>query len=147
MPMSTKKAKPERFVLDCSVTVSWFFEDEVDAYAGSIEDSLASVVAVVPALWRLEVLNALLVGERRGRTTEAKATAFLTLLRSLAIEEDDETSLRAWHETLRVARTHGLSAYDAAYLELAMRRGLALATLDARMKTAASAVGIAMFKP
>jgi predicted nucleic acid-binding protein len=147
--MGKKKArsKPGAFVLDCSVTVSWFFEDEADAHAEAVEDSLATAVAIVPALWPLEVANALLMGERRGRTTEAKASAFLILLRSLPIEMDDETGLRAWRESLHLARAHGLSVYDAAYLELALRRGLPLATLDSKLKTAAATVGVTEFKP
>jgi predicted nucleic acid-binding protein len=141
------KSKSGAFVLDCSVTVSWFFEDEVDAHAEAVEDSLASAVAMVPALWPLEVANALLMGERRGRTTEAKTSAFLTLLRSLPIEMDDETGLRSWRESFHLARAHGLSVYDAAYLELALRRGLPLATLDTKLKTAAATVGVKEFKP
>jgi predicted nucleic acid-binding protein len=141
------KARPNRFVLDCSVTLAWFFEDETNAYAEAVEDSLLSAVAVVPALWPLEVGNALLVGERRGRTTEAKVSAFLTLLKSLPIEQDDETALRSWHESLTLARAHRLSVYDSAYLELALRRGLPLATFDQKLKAAAAIVGIAEFTP
>ena len=140
------KAKPAAFVLDGSVTVSWFFEDEADAYAESVEDALAAAVAVVPSLWALEVANALLVGERRKRTTEAKVTQFLSLLKSLPIEIDDETLARAWQETLHLARAHNLSVYDAAYLELAVRHALPLATLDDKLKAAATAVGVAEYK-
>jgi predicted nucleic acid-binding protein len=78
--MERKRSKTVEFVLDCSVTVSWFFEDEADAYAEAVEDSLATARAVVPALWPLEVASALLMGERRKRTTEAKVATFLTLL-------------------------------------------------------------------
>jgi predicted nucleic acid-binding protein len=141
------KARPDRFVLDCSVTLAWFFEDETNAYAEAVEDSLLSAVAVVPALWPLEVANALLVGERRGRTTEAKVSAFLTLLKSLPIATDDETALRSWNESLHLARARRLSVYDAAYLELALRRGLPLATFDQKLKAAAAVVGIAEFTP
>jgi predicted nucleic acid-binding protein len=146
--MARKKGKPRRrvFVLDCSITLAWFFEDEANAYAEAVEDSLAEASAVVPALWSLEVANGLLVGERRRRTTEAKVTQFLTLLRSLPITADDETAARAWQDTLPLARAHELSAYDAAYLELAMRRGLPLATLDEDL-AAAEAVGVARYEP
>ena len=145
--MAKKKAKRGEFVVDCSVTVAWFFEDEADAYAEAVEDSLASATAVVPSLWRLEVANALLMGERRKRTTEAKVTQFLVLLSALPINVDDETDARAWSDTLSLARAHDLSVYDAAYLELARRRDLPLATLDASLKAAAKKIGIAEYKP
>jgi predicted nucleic acid-binding protein len=143
--MAKKKAKRTEFVLDCSVTVSWFFEDEADAYAEAVADSLVSATAVVPALWHLEVANVLLVGERRKRATTAKVAQFLTLLRALPITTDGETHSRAWTDTLNLARTHGLSAYDAAYLELAVRRGLPLATLDNELKAAAKAAGVPLY--
>jgi predicted nucleic acid-binding protein len=147
--MGKKKGKVTAgaFVLDGSVTVAWFFEDEADAYAEAVEDALASAAAVVPALWPLEVANALLVGERRRRTTEAKVTQFLPLLKALPITTDDETAARAWQESLYLARAHNLSVYDAAYLELALRRGLPLATLDGKLKAAAAAVGVAEYTP
>ena len=147
--MSKKKgkAKPRTFVLDCSLTVAWFFEDETNAYAEAVEDSLEGAMAVAPSLWPLEVANALLVGERRKRATEAKAATFLVLLQSLPITIDDETATRAWRESLHLARAHQLSVYDAAYLELALRRGLPLATLDGKLKAAAAAVGVAEYTP
>jgi len=143
--MGKKKAAPEAFVLDCSVTVAWFFEDEADAYAEGIEDALASGTALVPSLWPLEVGNALLMGERRKRATEAKVTQFLALLRSLPIAVDDETTARAWSNVLNLARSQRLSTYDAAYLELAMRRALPLATLDEKLKTSAEALGVTLY--
>jgi predicted nucleic acid-binding protein len=145
--MARKKRKPRAFVLDCSITLAWFFEDEADAYAEAVEDSLTKASAVVPALWSLEVANGLVVGERRRRTTEAKVTQFLALLRSLPIVVDDETAARAWQDTLPLARAHELSAYDAAYLELAMRRGLPLATLDEKLADAAEAAGVEKYEP
>jgi predicted nucleic acid-binding protein len=147
MAKKKAKAKPGAFVLDASTTLAWFFEDEVDAYADSVEDALASAVAVVPALWPLEVANALLMGERRKRTIEAKVTQFVALLASLPITMDDETAARAWQESLRLARAHHLTVYDAAYLELALRRGLPLAALDGPLKNAAAAVGVVEYTP
>ena len=141
------KPKPRTFVLDGSIALAWFFEDEAGDYAEAVENSLISATAVVPSLWPLEVANGALVGERRKRTTEAKATQFLSLLKSLPITVDDETAARAWQETLQLARTHNLSVYDAAYLELAMRRDLPLASLDEDLKAAAAAVGVAEYKP
>jgi predicted nucleic acid-binding protein len=141
------KAKLRAFVLDGSVTLAWFFEDEADTYAEAVEDSLPAATAVVPSLWPLEVANALVTGERRKRTTEAKVTAFLVLLKALPITLDDETAVRAWSDVPHLARAHNLSAYDAAYLELALRRGLPLATLDDKLKAAAAAAGVAEYKP
>src|SRR6516162_2327593 len=117
--MVAKKGKRRlgAFVLDCSVTVAWFFEDEVDAYAESVEDAMQSASAEVPGLWPLEVANALLVGERKKRATEANVGQFLELLKSLPIVLDGQTAARAWQESLQLARRHDLSVYDAAYLE------------------------------
>jgi predicted nucleic acid-binding protein len=147
MIMARKKTRPAEFVLDCSVTVAWFFEDETDDYAESVQDSLAAATAIVPSLWRLEVANALVVGERRKRTTEAKITAFLAILKALPIGLDDETWSRAWQESLSLAREHNLSVYDAAYLELALRRNVPLASIDDRLNAAAATVGVARYKP
>jgi hypothetical protein len=94
--MAGKKAKAVQFVLDCSITVAWFFEDEVDAYTEAVENSLATARAVVPVLWPLEVANALLMSERLKRTTEAKVGSFLGLLRSLPVTHDAETNARGW---------------------------------------------------
>jgi predicted nucleic acid-binding protein len=141
------KAKAKPFVLDCSLTLAWFFEDEANAYAEAVEDSLTASSAIVPTLWPLEVANAMVMGERRSRTTEAKSTTFLGLLKSLPIALDDETALRAWQESIQLARTHQLSVYDAAYLELALRRGLSLASLDDKLKAAAAACGVPEYQP
>jgi predicted nucleic acid-binding protein len=142
-----KSSKSPAFVLDCSVTVAWFFPDEVSAYAAEIRDSLAGAAAFVPSLWPLEVANALVVGERRKRATEAKSTQFLVLLSALPINIDEETTNRAWSDTIKLARAHNLSVYDAAYLELAIRRGLSLASIDKGLKSAAAAVGVPLHVP
>jgi predicted nucleic acid-binding protein len=147
MARKKSKSKPRTFVLDGSISLAWFFEDEADAYAEAVEDSLAEASAIVPSLWSLEVANGALVGERRKRTTEAKVTQFLSLLKSLPITTDDETAARAWQETLQLARTHKLSVYDAAYLELAIRRGLPLATLDEDLEAAAAATCVEKYNP
>jgi predicted nucleic acid-binding protein len=147
-PAAKKKAPgTQAFVLDASVALAWFFEDEADAYAEAVEEALARVTPVVPALWVLEVTNALLVGERRKRTTEAKTTQFAGLLRALPIAVDEQAGAHAFGDLLPLARTHGLSAYDAVYLELALRRGLPLATLDRTLLAAAKTVGVAAFAP
>lgn len=142
-----KKTAAAEFVVDCSVALAWCFPDEKAPYPQSVLDSLATARAVVPALWHLEVANCLLVGERRKRSTEADTVSWLSFLSSLPLAVDDETVGRAWSDVLHLARAHGLSAYDAAYLELALRRGLPLATLDDKLKAAAQAIGVAEYTP
>lgn len=132
----------EDFVLDNSVTMSWCFPDEHDSYAQEVLKSLPGVAAAVPALWPLEVANILLVGERRGRISQADSATFIGLLEGLPIRIDDETSEHAMKASLNLARAQNLSVYDASYLELALRRGLPIATLDAKLKAAAAALGI-----
>lgn len=134
---------PQReFVLDGSVTMAWYFADESNDYAAAVLTDLEAGRALVPSLWPLEVANTVLVGERRKRSTEAQATAWLGILDTLSIEVERETTSHAWSSTLALARSQSLSAYDAAYLELAMRRGVPLATLDGKLRNAAQAVGV-----
>ncbi len=133
------------FILDNSVAMVWGFDDEADSYAESLLELMPTAKAYVPSLWPLEVANVLLVGERRKRITPADTSKFLSLLRTFPIAVDDETTVRAWGDTLNLARSQGLSVYDAAYLELAMRRGLPLATLDDKLKAASLAVGVALY--
>jgi len=147
MGRKRERVAAKTFVLDCSLTVAWFFEDEMNRYAQAVEDSLSTAAAVVPGLWPLEVANALLVGERRSRATEANVTTFLRLLAALPIALDDDTASRAWQHSLHLARSHRLSVYDAAYLELALRQGLPLATLDRKLAAAATAAGVPAYKP
>jgi predicted nucleic acid-binding protein len=135
------------FVLDNSIVMAWIFEDETDANAEAVLASLASTRAVAPSLWPLEVANALLVGERRKRIAEAKIIQWLNVLGTLPIDIDGETAAHAWGDTIALARGHKLSAYDAAYLELAIRRRLPLATLDGPLKAAAKAVGVLLYDP
>ena len=148
MPSKKRTRKPpKRFVLDCSIVMAWAFEDEADAYAESVGDAMSDARAFVPSLWPVEVANCLLVGERRKRITEVKVLQFLAEVRTMPIVVDEQTAPRAWRETLALARTNQISVYDATYLELASRRGLPLATLDAKLKTAAAAVGVPYFTP
>ena|ERR1700722_3902693 len=140
-------ATTEGFVLDCSLALAWCFPDEHAPYPQSVLDTLATTAAAVPSLWFLEVANALLASERRGRCTAADITAWLGFLGALPIHTDAETAVRAWSDTLPLARTYNLSAYDASYLELAIRRGLPLATLDAKLKHAGTAAGVTVYAP
>ncbi len=139
--------KPKEFVLDCSVTMAWYFKDEANAYVTSVRKGLGRDNAVVPALWPIEVANILVLGERRQRSTAAEASKWLRFLQQLPIRVDDETPARAWSDILHVARSYGLSAYDAAYLELAIRLGLPLASLDDKLKTTAALAGVSEYRP
>jgi len=145
--MGKKKERASAFVLEGSITLAWCFPHEKAPYPQAVLDSLASASALVPSLWHLEVANALLVGERRKRSTEADTVNWLGFLSALPITVDDETAARSWSDVLHLARAHHLSAYDAAYLELALRRGLPLASLDDKLKAAAAAIGVAAYKP
>ncbi|MGO9469799.1 MAG: type II toxin-antitoxin system VapC family toxin [Isosphaeraceae bacterium] len=137
----------EEFVLDCSVTMAWCFEDEATPYTNGVRDSLADKRAMVPSIWPLEAANATIMGERRKRLDVARSQRFFVLLGALPIVVDDEISSRAFGDIVHLARTHELSAYDAAYLELAIRKGLPLACNDGKLKTAAMAAGVVLFSP
>ena len=130
------------YVLDCSVAIAWVIPDETSAHTDALLAELAGGIAVVPQVWPLEVANMLLVAGRRGRITDAETERALKDLSSLPIEVDELTYENAFGATMSVARAHALSPYDAAYLELAMRRELPLATLDTQLRTACSAAGI-----
>ncbi len=135
------------FVLDGSVALAWYFRDEVDAYAMAVLDHLPGARALVPAVWPWEIGNGVLSGERRGRSTEAQAERWLGYLLDLPITVDAGGVADLRGEGLGLARRFGLSTYDAAYLELALRRGLPLATLDRRLREAAAAAGVAAYRP
>lgn len=125
------------FVLDCSVAATWLFPDQGTPETDELLDRLKTDGALVPGIWHLEIGNVLVRAERLKRIAKSKVAAYLHLLRRLAIVTDVETDERALRETLMLARECGLSTYDAAYLELAMRRGVPLATLDRALLRAA----------
>jgi predicted nucleic acid-binding protein len=131
-------------VIDASVALSWCFQDEATAATDALVLRVRRQGAVVPAHWPLEVLNALLVAERRGRIGRSETTAHVRTIEDLGIDVDEETVRRAAHETLALARAEQLSLYDAAYLELALRRGLSLATLDKDLAKAAKRSGVSV---
>jgi len=137
----------QRFVLDCSLCVSWLFPDENDAYAESILTSIRQCEAFVPQLWHLEIANTLLNGERDDRLSVAELQEGLSFLRSLFITTDSRTNEAAWDDTLSLARKHDLTVYDASYLELALRHNLPIATLDKPLAKAAKKCGVEIFKP
>ena len=131
------------FVLDCSVAVAWLLEDERIPEADALLDRLeGGGEAVVPGLWRLELGNVLAGAERRGRIGATGIARCLGLLARLPIVTDRSTEQRALKEILELSRGEYLTTYDAAYLELAMRRGLPLATLDRSLARAARRAGV-----
>ena len=133
------------FVLDCSVTMAWFFAGEATPETDGILDRLnQGGRAVVAQHWGLEVGNTLLMGERRKRCTPADAAHFLGILGALAIDTDPETATNSTATTLALARAHGLTLHDAAYLELAMRLGTPLATRDPELQRAAPQLGVSL---
>lgn len=135
-----------RFVIDNSVVMAWCFEDEANAYADSVLESLESAEAVVPAIWPLEIGNVLLVAERRRRLGKADVARFLELISDLPITVEQETPARMLTDILSLARQFDLSTYDASYLDLAMRSGLAIATQDRSLRRAARKCGVSVFK-
>ena len=130
------------FVLDCSVTMAWCFGDEATAAAFAVLDRLGSETAVVPPHWFLEVANVLTMAEKRKRMTAPATTEFLKLLDALDIEVDDVTADRALPHVLPLCRKYSLTSYNAAYLELAIRRQLPLASLDTELRVGAKQAGI-----
>lgn len=134
-----------RFVLDASVTLAWFFEDEASAYASAALESLRHHAACVPLLWTLEIANVLRVAERRGRCNEARSHRFLALLAALPIQPLPQPADSAPGELLALARQYELSAYDASTLALALHEGLPLATQDAALRRAAEASGVGVW--
>lgn len=132
-------------VIDNSVVMAWCFLDEGGVRADSILERLELGTAFVPAVWPLEVGNVLLVAERHRRLGEGASTRFLALLSELPIIVDPEPPERMFKEILALARQQKISTYDASYLDLAMRRGLPLATLDGKLKKAAQKCGVPLF--
>jgi predicted nucleic acid-binding protein len=126
-------------VLDASATLAWLYPEETSAPIHRVFDQVTEAGAWVPALWRLEVANILEMGVRRRRHDAAFRDATLADLALLPIQLDPDTHEQAWGATLRLAGRHRLTVYDAAYLELALRRNLPLATLDQELRQAARA--------
>lgn len=124
-------------VLDSSVTLAWIYIEQTSAEVDRVLQLVSSSGAWVPSLWRLEVANILEMGVRRGRHNAAFRDGTLADLALLPIDVDQDTDAHAWGATIRLAERHRLTLYDAAYLELAKRRGLPLATLDKELRAAA----------
>ena len=128
-------------VVDASIAVAWTFPDESNADADALLDEISNGdrLGFVPQHWHLEVRNAALMGERRGRIDWDDAALVLQFLNGIPLTTDDDARLDA---ALDLARRYDLTIYDAVYLELALRAGFALATLDAKLRRAASQAGV-----
>lgn len=129
-------------VLDSSATLAWIYQDEVNDVTKQIFERVANSLAWVPAIWRLEVANGLQTGVRRGRIDAAYRNLALGDLALLDISIDQDTDKYAWSITLHLADRFRLTLYDAAYLELAQRRSLPLASLDEKLRAAARGLDV-----
>lgn len=129
-------------VLDSSATLAWIYGDETTEAIRRVFEAVADRGAIVPSLWRLEVANSLTMAMRRGRVDTEFRRAALADLGFLNITVDVHTDANAWASTLELADRFRLTVYDAAYVELAERRGLSLATLDDEMRKAGAALGL-----
>lgn len=127
----------ESFVVDNSVVMSWCFKDEAKHYSESILDRLTESIAYVPSIWPIEVVNVLLVAERKKIIGRAEGVRFLELLLQLPIRVEHETPAILMQSLYTLAEGHGLSSYDASYLDLAMKKGLPFATQDKKLRKAA----------
>jgi predicted nucleic acid-binding protein len=132
-------------VVDASVAAAWCFEDEASPYTDGVLERVARSGAHVPAVWPFEMASVLVVALRRERIDADRAGRFLDALLALPTEVDRREAHLLLPSLTRVAGRYGLSAYDAAYLELAMRSGLAIATTDARLVDAARQAGVVVF--
>ncbi len=130
--------------LDTSATIAWVYAGETSRPVRAVFDQVMESGAWVPGLWRLEIANVLEMGVRRGRHDAAFREMTLADLALLSIQVDPHTNDRAWGATIRLAERHRLTVYDAAYLELALRRGLPLATLDRELRVAATAENVTL---
>ena len=132
------------FVLDSSVSLAWCFDDEHTAVTDALLERVVESGASAPALWPLEVLNGLAMAERRSRIDAERRQRLAGFLRDLPVTIDDETASKAWAVTAQLAARFQLTVYDAAYLELAQRLEMPLATLDQDLRAAAGALGVSL---
>jgi predicted nucleic acid-binding protein len=131
------------FVVDNSVVMSWCFKDEANPFVNNVLEWFQEATAYVPSVWPFEVVNVLLAAERRKLISEADSSRFLSLLSQLPIIIQHESPGRTMKDIIGLARAHDLSSYDASYLDLAMKKGLPLATLDKKLRKAAKSVNVA----
>ncbi len=138
--------KTHDFVLDCSITMAWCFEDESNDYTDKILENLKNATAIVPTIWPLEVSNVLLSAKKNKRITDVQSANFIDDLSALPIVVDQSTSRRAMYSILALANQSGLTIYDAAYLELAIREEIPLFTLDKGLIKAAKKLLVPLSK-
>jgi len=134
------------FVVDNSVVMSWCFKDETNSYADAVLDKLSESTAIAPSIWPLEVVNVLLVAERRKRLKQVDSVRFITLLSQLPIVVEDKGSEKVMKDLLALGRTSHLSSYDASYLDLAMRKDCPIATIDKKLMEAAKEVSVTILE-
>ena len=135
-----------RIVLDCSTVMAWCFEDECDRHADAVLNALDEHSGFAPTIWPFEVANVLLAAERQRRLSASDTARFVELLAGLPIEIEPANPNLILTATLATGRTYGLSSYDAAYLELAMRTAAPLATRDKRLRAACRKAGVRLFR-
>jgi predicted nucleic acid-binding protein len=131
-----------RIIADISVVLAWLFEEEQTARALDVLRRVEKDGLLVPPLWWCELENGILMGERRGRKSPSETAGFLKLVRALPIETDETPRHRVSNDIIEIGRRHQLTAYDATYLELAVREGVSLATFDAAMRRCAPSLGV-----
>lgn len=134
-------------VVDASVALAWCFPDEATVYAEAVLVALQGREMIVPAIWPMEVANALLVGKRRGRIRQTDIRRFADLLSDLPVVEDVQRFPEAVERILPIAEKFRISAYDAAYAEVAVRHAAVLATLDEALEKAGRELGVEIFAP
>jgi predicted nucleic acid-binding protein len=130
------------FILDCSVAMAWCFLDEATPTTVELFHRTMNESALVPSLWYLEVTNTLTLSERKARLNSTQVGEFISLIHSFDIEVEFQDTEQVFSRLVPLCRTHGLTSYDALYLDLAMRRQLPLATLDEQLRKAAKKAGV-----
>jgi predicted nucleic acid-binding protein len=133
-------------VIDASVALAWCFPDEASEYAESVLFAVENQTVIVPAIWAVEITNALLVGERRKRIRQPEIRRFVDLVKDLNVVEERQAFTDTVGKVLPLGREYDLSAYDAAYLDVAVRHEIPLATLDGPLQKACIAAGINVFR-
>lgn len=131
----------QHFVLDCSIAITWAFEDEANNYANEVLDSLGHAIINVPRIWPLEIDNVLLMNEKRSRITHQRAVLFRQGLKNFSIIKDNSNE----DDFYELAREFKLTTYDASYLELALRKKIPIATFDKELRHAAKRCGIKFY--
>ena len=133
-------------VIDASMALAWCFPDEASGYADGVLVALEGHAILVPALWPIDITNAVLTAERRKRVRQSEVRRFVELLNGLTVIMDSQSVAESLGNIFPIAREYGLSAYDAAYLDVAVRYGAPLATLDSTLQKAGRKAGIEIFK-